>query len=151
MGGEPCSSPAALRSSGALRAGADGVGRAVAAPGNAVEHARKVRFRDQHLARLGTLVARDHAAPLHHVDQPAGARVAHAQAPLEHRRGRGAHLDHRRDSLGEEVVSVGIEVTRVLAILRLDGLEQVLLQLGLPGSASARSDARSPPRSRTRP
>ena len=36
-------------SSGALRADADGIGRAVAAPGNAVEHARKVRFRDQHL------------------------------------------------------------------------------------------------------
>ena len=44
---------------------------------------RQVHLRDEHLARLGALVARDDPAPLEHVDQAAGARVADAQTALE--------------------------------------------------------------------
>src|ERR1700722_1764160 len=41
-----------------------------------------VRLADQHLTRLGSLIAGDHAATLQHVDQPARAGVAEAQTSL---------------------------------------------------------------------
>src|SRR5207237_6312045 len=58
------------------------------------QDARQVGLGDQDLTRLGALVARDHAAPFHHVDHAPCAGVAHAEAPLEHRGGRAAELDH---------------------------------------------------------
>src|SRR4051794_7654867 len=66
-----------------------------------------VGFADQHLARLGALVARDHAAPLEHVDQAARPRIAEPQAALEHRGRGGLHLGHEADGLLEQRVLVG--------------------------------------------
>ena len=108
-------------------------GAATAGSPRLLQHARQVGLGDQHLAGLGALVARDHAAPLHHVDQPPGARVAHAQAPLEHRGGGGAHLHHGGDRVAEQVVLVGVEVAvgRPRPTPRLDRLEQLLLELRL--------------------
>src|SRR5205085_1116478 len=69
------------------------------------ENARQIGLADQHLARLRALVAGDHAAALHHVDQPSGAGVSDTEAPLEHR-GRGAaELDHRGDRVWEETAN----------------------------------------------
>src|SRR6266536_762987 len=68
------------------------------------EHARQVHLGDQDLARLGALIARDHAPALHHVDQPAGPRVADPQTALEHRGGGAAELHHGGDGLAEQVV-----------------------------------------------
>ena len=102
---------------------------------SAASIARQVGLGDQHLARLGALVAGDDPAPLEHVDQPAGARVAEAQAALEHRGRRGAHLDDQLDRVAEQRILVGILavglVATALGRLRLDLLEQVLAQLGL--------------------
>src|SRR2546423_2391171 len=70
--------------------------------GEAREDARNVPFGDQHLARFRSFIARDHAAPLEHVDQPARTRVAQTQATLEHRGRGGAHLRDQRDRLLEQ-------------------------------------------------
>src|SRR3954452_11709317 len=49
------------------------------------QNTRQIALRDEHLAGLRALVAGDHAAALHHVDEPSRARVADPQAALEHR------------------------------------------------------------------
>src|SRR6185503_18967349 len=69
-----------------------------------------VALADQDLARLGALVAGDHAAALEHVDQAPRAGVAEAQAALEHR-GRGRlHLGDQADRVLEERILVGAEL-----------------------------------------
>ena len=96
----------------------------------------------EQLPRLERVVARDHAAALHHVDQPAGPRVADAQAPLQHG-GRGAaHLDHGGHGVAQQVVLVGVVVAVGGALLlhRVRGLEQLLLQLGLALAAPVARD-----------
>ena len=120
------------------------------------EDARQVGLGDQHLARLGALVAGDHAAALEHVDQPPGARVAEAQAALEHRGRGGPHLARRaRIASLEQRVLVGVEARRRRrrsAVLGLDLLEQLLAQLRLALLAPERRSARrSAPRRCRRP
>src|SRR5205823_3342683 len=96
------------------------------------QNAWQVGLRDQHLPGLGALVAGDHAAPLEHVDHSPGARVAEAQAALEHRGGRRLHFGDQHDRIAQQRVLVGIElVARSLGNLGLDLLEQLFVQLGL--------------------
>src|SRR5438093_5785018 len=52
-----------------VRAGADGLADLGLRLRERREHPRQVGLADQHLAGLRALVARDHAAALHHVDQ----------------------------------------------------------------------------------
>src|SRR5579884_68915 len=77
---------------------------------------------DEHPARLRALVAGDDPASLEHVDQPARARVADAQAPLQERDGRSLRLHDDLDRLVEErvVVRVELAVLRVVAGLGKD-------------------------------
>jgi hypothetical protein len=42
-----------------------------------------LRLVDEDAPRLRAFIATDDAAPLEHVDEPAGPRVADAEAPLE--------------------------------------------------------------------
>ena len=83
--------------------------------------------------RLGPLVAGDHAAALEHVDQAPRARVAEAQAPLQHRGGGRLHFGDEPDRVGEQRILVGVELVarRALRRLGLDLLEQLLAQLRL--------------------
>src|SRR5215210_7280217 len=94
-----------------------------------------IGLRDEHLARLGALVSGDHVAALEHVDEPARAGVAEAQAPLQHRRRRRPHLGHEPDRVLQQRVLVRAEcvvagrrdlVRPVLALL-----QQFLTKLGL--------------------
>ena len=114
------------------RAQRRGAARAAEAAGlgEVGEHARDVALADQHLPRLGALVAGDDAAPLEHVDQPAGAGVAEPQAPLQHRRRRGLHLGHEPDRVLEQRVVVRVEVGIATAA-------------GLGGSSSTSSSSSS--------
>ena len=108
---------------------------------------------DEHPARLRALVAADDAAALEHVDEPAGARVADAQAALEERDRRGLRLDDDLDRLVEQRVVVGVEVA-VLATVgvrvgeNLGQLEVALVELllaplyALTGRAGAPEDFR---------
>src|SRR6516165_4749250 len=61
---------------------------------------------DEHPARLRSLVARDDPAPLEHVDQPPGARVADPESPLEERDRSGLRLHDDVDRLVEERILV---------------------------------------------
>src|SRR5437763_8639102 len=117
-------SGAAVRLGGVARGGPDRVveGR---------QDAREVGLGDQHLPRLRALVARDHATPLHHVDQPPRPGVAHPEPPLEHRGRSAAQLHDRRDRVGQQVVLIGAEFVHRLALAGLDRLQQLLVQLGL--------------------
>ena len=73
------------------------------------------------------------AAALEHVDQAPGARVADAQAALDHRDRGGLRLDDEPGGLLEQVVLVGIEV----ALGRLLGR-----RLDAPPAAPRRTRAR---------
>ena len=133
-----------------------GSGSASPGPGSPSRGARRARIAlaqvgdeavhvaraDEHLAWLGALVAADHGAPLEHVDEPPGARVAQAQAALEHRRRRRAHLDAEADRVLEQGVLVGAEAVVGDAggglLVVLDLVEQVLAQLGLALAAPER-------------
>jgi DNA segregation ATPase FtsK/SpoIIIE-like protein len=88
---------------------------------------REHRLVDQDAARFRPLVAGDDAAPLEHVDQPSGARVAEPQPALQHGRGRGLHLRHEADGVAEQRVLVGVEalLPRGLGRLLLDLLDEV--------------------------
>jgi hypothetical protein len=86
------------------------------------EDPRQVALGDEDLARLGALVAGDDPPALEHVDEPARARVAQAQAALEHRRRRRAHLDDELDRVAQQRVLVGIEAL-LLGLLDRLGLD----------------------------
>ena len=109
---------------------------------------------DQHAPRLRALVAGDDPAPLEHVDQAAGARVADPQAALEERDGRGLRLHDDLDRPVEQRVLVGVELA-VVAVLLVGGLgrleERSRRAPARAARGTARRPARSPPRSRTRP
>src|SRR5690242_3417962 len=68
---------------------------------------------DEDAPWLRALVRRDDPAPLEHVDQPAGPRVADAKAALKerHTRGLGGHDDF--DRLVEQLILVGVELAVV--------------------------------------
>src|SRR5918992_5132156 len=89
----------------------------------------------EHAPRLRALVARDDAAALEHVDQPAGPRVADAQAALDEADRRGLRLHDHLDGPVEQRILVRIELAVVLVEVvreRLGGLEQRLVELLRP-------------------
>ena len=101
----------------------------------------KLVLGDEHAARLGALVAGDDPTPLEHVDQATGARVAHAQAPLDQgHRGRLRH-DDDLDRLVEQRILVGVELAVLVRLLvgRLGSLEQRLVEV-LPALGAALLD-----------
>src|SRR6476469_1493570 len=76
-------------------------------------HAARLLVVDPHPSRLRSLVPRDHAAALQHVDQPAGAGVADAQAPLQQGDRCRLVLRDAQDRLVEQRVLVGVELLRL--------------------------------------
>ena len=99
----------------------------------------------EHAARLRALVAGDDPAPLEHVDQPAGPRVADAQAPLDQRHGRGLRLDDDLDRLVEQRILVRVELAVVVVPVvarALGRLEQRLVELLLALVAALLDDER---------
>ena len=62
---------------------------------------------DEHGTRLAAVVAGDDAHLLHDVDEPAGAGVPDAQAPLQQRDGGGAGAHDRADGVGQVLVAAG--------------------------------------------
>ena len=65
---------------------------------------------DEHPPRLRALVAADDPAPLEHVDQPAGPRVADPQPALEQRDRRGLGRDDDLDRAVEQRILVRVEL-----------------------------------------
>src|SRR5207248_10763848 len=90
----------------------------------------------EHAPRLRAFVAADDSAPLEHVDEAAGPRIADAQAALEKRDGRSLRLNNDLDRSVEQRVVVGIEVSVRAVVLGigedLGQLEIALVQLLLP-------------------
>src|SRR5581483_347060 len=91
---------------------------------------------DEDAPRLRAFIAADDAAPLEHVDQPAGAGVADAQAALQERHGGGLRLDDDLDRLVEQRILVGVELAVAVGVLGLGEdlrqLEVALVELLLP-------------------
>src|SRR5215212_479351 len=99
------------------------------------DDALDVGLRDEHLARLGALVAGDDVAALEHVDEAPRTGVTEPQPALQHGRRGGAHLGDEADRVLQERVLVGAE--RVVArrcdvgAIVLGVLQQLLAELGL--------------------
>src|SRR5581483_5881643 len=88
---------------------------------------------DEDAPRLRAFIAADDAASLEHVDQPTGARVADAEAPLQERDRSRLRLDDDLDRLVEERILVRIELAVAVGLLRvrehLRQLEVALVEL----------------------
>src|SRR6476660_6953393 len=80
---------------------------------------------DEDAARLRPFVRRDDPAPLEHVDEAAGPRVADAKPPLEEGDARGLRRDDDLDRLVEQRVLVRVE----LAVLGVRLVHEHLWQL----------------------
>ena len=105
----------------------------------------QVRFGDEHAPRLRALVARDDAAALEHVDEPARPRVADAEPALEERHRGRLCVDDDVDRPVEQRVLIGVEVLVAVSELlrrRLGRLEQRLVQLLSPLGASLLDEER---------
>src|SRR6266516_2658549 len=109
-----------------------------------VSEVREGAFVHENAPRLGSLVARDDAPPLEHVDQASGPRVADSEAALDERDGGRLRLDDDLDRLLQQRVLVGIELAVGLAVPgRCFGrLEQRLVQLLLALPAALLDDQR---------
>src|SRR5919109_3773831 len=98
--------------------------------GSVRQDALEIALADEYPARFRTLVAGDDPAPLEHVDEAPGARVADAQAPLDERDRRGLGLHDDLDRALEERVLVGVEIlVLVLVLLGAGRLEERLVEL----------------------
>src|SRR5262245_33430076 len=110
--------------------------------GGLPEHLLELSLVDQDASRLGAFVPGDDAAALEHVDQPAGARVADAEAPLEERRRGGLGLDDDLDRAVEQRILVGVELLVRVRLLgrRLGCLEERCVELLLTLAAALLDD-----------
>src|SRR4051812_14624855 len=100
---------------------------------------------DEHASRLRAFVARDDPAPLQHVDQAPGTRVAHSEPPLDQGHGRSLRLDDDLDRLLEQWILVRVELAlgRVHIFSEdLGQLEQRLVELLLALLAALADDER---------
>ena len=93
---------------------------------------------------LGAFVARDDAAPLEHVDQAPGPRVADPEAALDQRDRGGLGLDDHLDRLLQQRILVGVEVALGFGVLGrcLRRLEQRLVEVLLALAAALLDDQR---------
>ena len=127
-----------------VRASPSACGGSVAA----AKHPRQLRVPDQHLARLRALVAGDDAAALEHVDEAAGARVAHPQPALDHR-DRGRARSRRRSARPRRAGRPGRARTRRRAPRAASSARassSASSNSGSPWRAQWRRSWRSPPR-----